>query len=160
MKKSAEPRWNQTFVYSPVHERDSRERTLELTVWDRAGVAEEESEFLGEVRTGEASVTSFEGQLMSWPKQVVEVESWAVEEEHLNQMTCAALLGVVLAVQVVIGLEKSALMDDQPHWFKLRVSNFASLPQLTASRHLHRRRAPQHGAVAAGRLHCEYTFNI
>lgn len=70
MKKSAEPRWNQTFVYSPVHERDSRERTLELTVWDRAGVAEEESEFLGEVRTGEASVTSFEGQLMSWPKQV------------------------------------------------------------------------------------------
>lgn len=51
MKKSLEPRWNQTFMYSPVHRREFRERMLELTVWDQARVREEESQFLGEVRT-------------------------------------------------------------------------------------------------------------
>lgn len=51
MKKSVEPRWNQTFMYSPVHRREFRERMLELTVWDQARVREEESQFLGEVRT-------------------------------------------------------------------------------------------------------------
>lgn len=51
MKKSVEPRWNQTFMYSPVHQREFRERMLELTVWDQARVREEESQFLGEVRT-------------------------------------------------------------------------------------------------------------
>lgn len=53
MKKSLEPRWNQTFMYSPVHRREFRERMLELTVWDQARVREEESQFLGEVRTHE-----------------------------------------------------------------------------------------------------------
>lgn len=53
VKKSAEPRWNQTFMYSPVHRREFRERMLELTVWDQARVREEESQFLGEVRTQE-----------------------------------------------------------------------------------------------------------
>lgn len=51
MKKSVEPRWNQTFMYSPVHQREFKERLLELTVWDQARVREEESQFLGEVRT-------------------------------------------------------------------------------------------------------------
>ncbi len=38
-------------MYSPVHRREFRERMLELTVWDQARVREEESQFLGEVRT-------------------------------------------------------------------------------------------------------------
>ena len=50
VKKSLEPRWNQTFMYSPVHRREFRERMLELTVWDQARLREEESQFLGEVR--------------------------------------------------------------------------------------------------------------
>lgn len=50
MKKSLEPKWNQTFMYSPVHRREFRERMLEITLWDQARVREEESEFLGEVR--------------------------------------------------------------------------------------------------------------
>lgn len=49
MKKSAEPKWNQTFLYPHVHRRDFRERMLEITVWDQPRVQEEESEFLGEV---------------------------------------------------------------------------------------------------------------
>lgn len=49
MKKSAEPKWNQTFLYSHIHRRDFRERMLEITVWDQPRVQEEESEFMGEV---------------------------------------------------------------------------------------------------------------
>lgn len=51
VKKSLEPKWNQTFMYSPVHRREFRERMLEITLWDQARVREEESEFLGEVQT-------------------------------------------------------------------------------------------------------------
>lgn len=51
VKKSLEPKWNQTFMYSPVHRREFRERMLEITLWDQARVREEESEFLGEVRS-------------------------------------------------------------------------------------------------------------
>lgn len=49
MKRSSEPKWNQTFVYSHVHRKNFRERMLEITVWDQPRVQEEESEFLGEV---------------------------------------------------------------------------------------------------------------
>lgn len=49
VKKTLEPKWNQTFIYSPVHRREFRERMLEITLWDQARVREEESEFLGEV---------------------------------------------------------------------------------------------------------------
>ncbi|XP_029294557.1 regulating synaptic membrane exocytosis protein 1 isoform X2 [Cottoperca gobio] len=49
VKKSAEPKWNQTFIYSHVHRRDFRERMLEITVWDQPRVQEEESDFLGEI---------------------------------------------------------------------------------------------------------------
>ncbi|XP_036402693.1 regulating synaptic membrane exocytosis protein 1-like isoform X1 [Megalops cyprinoides] len=49
VKKSSEPKWNQTFIYSHVHRRDFRERMLEITVWDQPRVQEEESDFLGEI---------------------------------------------------------------------------------------------------------------
>ncbi|GAB1299327.1 Regulating synaptic membrane exocytosis protein 2 [Apodemus speciosus] len=49
VKKTLEPKWNQTFIYSPVHRREFRERMLEITLWDQARVGEEESEFLGEI---------------------------------------------------------------------------------------------------------------
>ncbi|KAF1382162.1 hypothetical protein PFLUV_G00161590 [Perca fluviatilis] len=48
VKKSVEPRWNQTFMYSPVPQREFRDWMLELTVWDQARVREEENQFLGE----------------------------------------------------------------------------------------------------------------
>nr|XP_013998745.1 unnamed protein product [Salmo salar] len=47
VKKSLEPKWNQTFMYMPVHWREFRERMLEITLWDQARVREEESEFMG-----------------------------------------------------------------------------------------------------------------
>nr|XP_043874809.1 regulating synaptic membrane exocytosis protein 2-like isoform X13 [Solea senegalensis] len=87
VKKSVEPRWNQTFMYSPVHRREFRERMLELTVWDQARVREEESQFLGEV--------------------LIELES--------------------------------ALLDDQPHWYKLQRHDVSSLPLPIASPYLQRR---------------------
>ncbi|XP_056092959.1 regulating synaptic membrane exocytosis protein 1-like isoform X18 [Rhinichthys klamathensis goyatoka] len=49
VKKSLEPKWNQTFVYSHVHRRDFREHMLEITVWDQPRIQEEESDFLGEI---------------------------------------------------------------------------------------------------------------
>ncbi|XP_076838656.1 regulating synaptic membrane exocytosis 1b isoform X5 [Brachyhypopomus gauderio] len=49
VKKSTEPKWNQTFLYSHVHRRDFRERMLEITVWDQPRAQEEESDFLGEI---------------------------------------------------------------------------------------------------------------
>uniref|UniRef100_A0A8C5FY61 Regulating synaptic membrane exocytosis protein 1-like n=1 Tax=Gouania willdenowi TaxID=441366 RepID=A0A8C5FY61_GOUWI len=49
VKKSTEPKWNQTFIYSHVHRRDFRERMLEITVWDQPRLQEEESQFLGEI---------------------------------------------------------------------------------------------------------------
>ncbi|XP_042572340.1 regulating synaptic membrane exocytosis protein 1 isoform X11 [Cyprinus carpio] len=76
VKKSAEPKWNQTFLYSHVHRRDFRERMLEITVWDQPRAQEEESEFLGEI--------------------LIELET--------------------------------ALLDDQPHWYKLQTHDVSSLP--------------------------------
>ncbi|XP_077102835.1 regulating synaptic membrane exocytosis 1b isoform X3 [Siphateles boraxobius] len=76
VKKSAEPKWNQTFLYSHIHRRDFRERMLEITVWDQPRVQEEESEFMGEI--------------------LIELET--------------------------------ALLDDQPHWYKLQSHDVSSLP--------------------------------
>ncbi|XP_038580359.1 regulating synaptic membrane exocytosis protein 2-like isoform X8 [Micropterus salmoides] len=87
VKKSVEPRWNQTFMYSPVHLREFKERMLELTVWDQARVREEESQFLGEV--------------------LIELDS--------------------------------ALLDDQPHWYKLQLHDVSSLPLPSGSPYLQRR---------------------
>uniref|UniRef100_A0A8C7JWE4 Regulating synaptic membrane exocytosis 1 n=1 Tax=Oncorhynchus kisutch TaxID=8019 RepID=A0A8C7JWE4_ONCKI len=49
VKKSGEPMWNQTFVYSHVHRRDFRQHMLELTVWDQPRLPDEDSMFMGEI---------------------------------------------------------------------------------------------------------------
>ncbi|XP_029306295.1 regulating synaptic membrane exocytosis protein 2 isoform X32 [Cottoperca gobio] len=49
MKKTCEPKWNQTFVYSHVHRRDFRNHMLELTIWDQPRSPDEDSTFMGEV---------------------------------------------------------------------------------------------------------------
>ncbi|XP_049323478.1 regulating synaptic membrane exocytosis protein 2 isoform X21 [Astyanax mexicanus] len=87
VKKSLEPKWNQTFMYSPVHRREFRERMLEITLWDQARVREEESEFLGEI--------------------LIELET--------------------------------ALMDDEPHWYKLQTHDVSSVPLPKSSPYLQRR---------------------
>ncbi|XP_074532734.1 regulating synaptic membrane exocytosis protein 1-like isoform X4 [Halichoeres trimaculatus] len=49
VKKTCEPKWNQTFVYSHIHRRDFRNHMLELTIWDQPRSPEEDSTFLGEI---------------------------------------------------------------------------------------------------------------
>ncbi|KAM6997442.1 regulating synaptic membrane exocytosis protein 1-like isoform 18-T18 [Tautogolabrus adspersus] len=49
VKKTCEPKWNQTFVYSHVHRRDFRNHMLELTIWDQPRSPEEDSIFMGEI---------------------------------------------------------------------------------------------------------------
>ncbi|KAK6293613.1 hypothetical protein J4Q44_G00359390 [Coregonus suidteri] len=49
VKKSEEPKWNQTFVYSHVHRRDFRQHMLELTMWDQPRLPDEDSMFMGEI---------------------------------------------------------------------------------------------------------------
>ncbi|CAL8299512.1 unnamed protein product [Lota lota] len=51
VKKTLEPRWNQSFMYSPLPRRDFSVRALELTVWDQARIREEDSSFLGETKS-------------------------------------------------------------------------------------------------------------
>uniref|UniRef100_A0A4W3IU51 Regulating synaptic membrane exocytosis 1 n=1 Tax=Callorhinchus milii TaxID=7868 RepID=A0A4W3IU51_CALMI len=87
VKKSLEPKWNQTFLYSHVHRRDFRERMLEITLWDQPRVQEEESEFLGEI--------------------LIELET--------------------------------ALLDDEPHWYKLQTHDVSSLPLPQPSPYMPRR---------------------
>ncbi|XP_067458455.1 regulating synaptic membrane exocytosis protein 2-like isoform X1 [Thunnus thynnus] len=98
VKKSLEPKWNQTFMYSPVHRREFRERMLEITLWDQARVREEESEFLGEI--------------------LIELET--------------------------------ALLDDEPHWYKLQTHDVSSIPLPRASPNAQRRQL--HGDSPTRRL--------
>uniref|UniRef100_A0A8D3B034 Regulating synaptic membrane exocytosis 1 n=1 Tax=Scophthalmus maximus TaxID=52904 RepID=A0A8D3B034_SCOMX len=49
VKKTCEPKWNQTFVYTHVHRRDFRNHMLEMTLWDQPRSPEEDSIFMGEV---------------------------------------------------------------------------------------------------------------
>ncbi|KAM4591306.1 regulating synaptic membrane exocytosis protein 1 isoform 3-T3 [Odontesthes bonariensis] len=49
VKRTCEPKWSQTFVYTHVHRRDFRNHMLELTVWDQPRSPEENSAFMGEV---------------------------------------------------------------------------------------------------------------
>ncbi|XP_051920553.1 regulating synaptic membrane exocytosis protein 2 isoform X3 [Hippocampus zosterae] len=98
VKKSLEPKWNQTFMYSPVHRREFRERMLEITLWDQARVREEESEFLGEI--------------------LIELET--------------------------------ALLDDEPHWYKLQTHDVSSIPLPRASPNTQRRQL--HGESPTQRL--------
>nr|XP_040045211.1 regulating synaptic membrane exocytosis protein 2-like isoform X4 [Gasterosteus aculeatus aculeatus] len=99
VRKSAEPRWNQTFIYSPVDWREFRDRMLQLRVWDQSRVREEESQFLGEV---------------------------------------------------LIQLD-SALLDDQPHWYKLQLHEVSS--ELSSSPYLQRRGLQPEEPAASTRLH-------
>uniref|UniRef100_A0A8C6BNC0 Regulating synaptic membrane exocytosis 2 n=1 Tax=Monodon monoceros TaxID=40151 RepID=A0A8C6BNC0_MONMO len=98
VKKTLEPKWNQTFIYSPVHRREFRERMLEITLWDQARVREEESEFLGEI--------------------LIELET--------------------------------ALLDDEPHWYKLQTHDVSSLPLPHPSPYMPRRQL--HGESPTRRL--------
>ncbi|XP_075405518.1 regulating synaptic membrane exocytosis protein 2 isoform X26 [Tenrec ecaudatus] len=98
VKKALEPKWNQTFMYSPVHRREFRERMLEITLWDQARVREEESEFLGEI--------------------LIELET--------------------------------ALLDDEPHWYKLQTHDVSSLPLPHPSPYMPRRQL--HGESPTRRL--------
>ncbi|XP_038656683.1 regulating synaptic membrane exocytosis protein 1-like isoform X26 [Scyliorhinus canicula] len=98
IKRSSEPKWNQTFVYSHVHRRDFRERMLEITLWDQPRVQEEESEFLGEI--------------------LIELET--------------------------------ALLDDEPHWYKLQTHDVSSLPLPQPSPYMPRRHV--HGESPSKRL--------
>ncbi|XP_073728544.1 regulating synaptic membrane exocytosis protein 2 isoform X8 [Misgurnus anguillicaudatus] len=98
VKKSLEPKWNQTFMYSPVHRREFRERMLEITLWDQARVREEESEFLGEI--------------------LIELET--------------------------------ALVDDEPHWYKLQTHDVSSVPLPKSSPSVQRRAL--HGESPSRRL--------
>ncbi|XP_027705690.1 regulating synaptic membrane exocytosis protein 2 isoform X2 [Vombatus ursinus] len=107
VKKTLEPKWNQTFIYSPVHRREFRERMLEITLWDQARVREEESEFLGEI--------------------LIELET--------------------------------ALLDDEPHWYKLQTHDVSSLPLPHPSPYLPRRQP--HGESPTRRLQNKgfYSYN-
>ncbi|XP_029141109.1 regulating synaptic membrane exocytosis protein 2 isoform X18 [Protobothrops mucrosquamatus] len=98
VKKTLEPKWNQTFIYSPVHRREFRERMLEITLWDQARIREEESDFLGEI--------------------LIELET--------------------------------ALLDDEPHWYKLQTHDMSSLPLPHPSPYLPRRQL--HGDSPTRRL--------
>uniref|UniRef100_A0A8C2WT69 Regulating synaptic membrane exocytosis 1 n=1 Tax=Cyclopterus lumpus TaxID=8103 RepID=A0A8C2WT69_CYCLU len=49
MKRTCEPKWNQTFVYPHVHRRDFRNHMLELTIWDQPRSPDEDSTFMGEI---------------------------------------------------------------------------------------------------------------
>ncbi|XP_038665960.1 regulating synaptic membrane exocytosis protein 2 isoform X42 [Scyliorhinus canicula] len=98
VKKTLEPKWNQTFIYSPVHRREFRERMLEITLWDQARVREEESEFLGEI--------------------LIELET--------------------------------ALLDDEPHWYKLQTHDVSSMPLPQPSPYMPRRHP--HGESPTRRL--------
>ncbi|CAL8365907.1 unnamed protein product [Arctogadus glacialis] len=49
VKKTVEPRWNQSFMYGPLPRRDFSPRALELTAWDQAHTREEDRCYLGEV---------------------------------------------------------------------------------------------------------------
>ncbi|XP_061692771.1 regulating synaptic membrane exocytosis protein 1-like isoform X3 [Syngnathoides biaculeatus] len=49
VKKTCEPKWNQTFLYTHIHRRDFRNHMLELTVWDQPRSPEEDSVFMGEI---------------------------------------------------------------------------------------------------------------
>ncbi|XP_073488195.1 regulating synaptic membrane exocytosis protein 2 isoform X8 [Aquarana catesbeiana] len=105
VKKTLEPKWNQTFMYSPVPRREFRERMLEITLWDQARVREEESEFLGEI--------------------LIELET--------------------------------ALLDDEPHWYKLQTHDVSSLPLPHPSPFMQRRQ--MHGESPTRRLQNKGPFS-
>lgn len=119
VKKSLEPKWNQTFMYSPVHRREFRERMLEITLWDQARMREEESEFLGEVRP---------------PNHFRTANLCCCRLCPLTWGRCM----VCFLLQILIELE-TALLDDEPHWYKLQTHDVSSIPLPRASPNSQRR---------------------
>lgn len=132
VKKSLEPKWNQTFMYSPVHRREFRERMLEITLWDQARVREEESEFLGEVR----------------PPNRVSLAASLAANLRCRRPACIKM-GMSVRLQILIELE-TALLDDEPHWYKLQTHDVSSIPLPRASPNSQRRQL--HGESPTRRL--------
>uniref|UniRef100_A0A8C6UMS0 Regulating synaptic membrane exocytosis 1a n=1 Tax=Neogobius melanostomus TaxID=47308 RepID=A0A8C6UMS0_9GOBI len=74
VKKTVEPKWNQTFVYSHVHRRDFRNHMLELTLWDQPRSPDEDSVFMGEVLI-ELETTLLDDKPHWYPLQTHDVSS-------------------------------------------------------------------------------------
>uniref|UniRef100_A0A667Y9F2 Regulating synaptic membrane exocytosis 1a n=1 Tax=Myripristis murdjan TaxID=586833 RepID=A0A667Y9F2_9TELE len=74
VKKTGEPKWNQTFVYTHVHRRDFRNHMLELTVWDQPRMPEEDSTFMGEILI-ELETALLDDQPHWYPLQTHDVSS-------------------------------------------------------------------------------------
>lgn len=144
MKKSLEPRWNQTFMYSPVHQREFKERLLELTVWDQARVREEESQFLGEVRAHIRTERHTHTALFH------RLSACCV----LAPCCCHGYDNDVAALQVLVQLD-SALLDEQPHWYQLQLHDGSSLPLPNASPYLQRRVLQSEDSLSSRRLQSE-----
>lgn len=60
------------------------------------------------------------------------------KSNFLKSVSVAMFCGGSAPVQVLIELE-SALLDDQPHWYKLQLHDVSSLPLPNASPYLQRR---------------------
>ncbi|CAL8299274.1 unnamed protein product [Merluccius merluccius] len=74
VKKTVEPKWSQTFVYTHVHRRDFRNHMLELTVWDQPRMPDEDSTFMGEVLI-ELETALLDDQPHWYPLQTHDVSS-------------------------------------------------------------------------------------
>ncbi|XP_029306268.1 regulating synaptic membrane exocytosis protein 1 isoform X7 [Cottoperca gobio] len=75
MKKTCEPKWNQTFVYSHVHRRDFRNHMLELTIWDQPRSPDEDSTFMGEQVLIELETALLDDKPHWYPLQTHDVSS-------------------------------------------------------------------------------------
>ncbi|KAM6997443.1 regulating synaptic membrane exocytosis protein 1-like isoform 19-T19 [Tautogolabrus adspersus] len=75
VKKTCEPKWNQTFVYSHVHRRDFRNHMLELTIWDQPRSPEEDSIFMGEQILIELETALLDDKPHWYPLQTHDVSS-------------------------------------------------------------------------------------
>lgn len=64
-----------------------------------------------------------------------------------------------VSLQVLIELE-SALLDDQPHWYKLQLHDVSSLPLPSASPYLQRRGLQPEHSQPSRRLQSENTPNV
>ncbi|CAL8255167.1 unnamed protein product [Lota lota] len=74
VKKTVEPKWSQTFVYTHVHRRDFRNHMLELTVWDQPRMPDEDSTFMGEILI-ELETAKLDDQPHWYPLQTHDVSS-------------------------------------------------------------------------------------
>ncbi|XP_033978365.1 regulating synaptic membrane exocytosis protein 1-like isoform X1 [Trematomus bernacchii] len=75
MKRTCEPKWNQTFVYSHVHRRDFRNHMLELTIWDQPRSPDEDSTFMGEQVLIELETALLDDKPHWYPLQTHDVSS-------------------------------------------------------------------------------------